>query len=310
MTTFLLNEPEGFPAEAIERLQSFGIVYRSDSSYPADKITVAFVRLRQKVGREFHKCHPSLCWVVSPTTGVDHLDLPYLDQVGIKVLCLRGQTEFLDHIHATAEHTIGLVLALMRQIPSAVQHVQDGHWNRYLFQGCELHGKTVLILGYGRIGRQVHRLYSAFGCKVIAIDCIENRVPTQLRCDTEYAFRNADILSIHVNLTESTKYLVDSVMLDQLKPAAWLVNTSRGEIIDQVAVIDRVADGRLAGAALDVLLGEPHPLLSESLRSAILACGSRLIITPHIAGFTLESLRLVENFITDLLLEISNSHAI
>jgi phosphoglycerate dehydrogenase-like enzyme len=190
----------------------------------------------------------------------------------------------------------------MRNLPAAVQHVKDGHWDRYPFQGRELFGKTVLILGYGRIGRQVHALYAAFGCDVIALDCIDDRVPMQLRFNTKDAFAKADILSIHVSLDISTKCLVDEFMLDRLKPGAWLVNTSRGEIVDQSAVIKRVADGRLAGAALDVLNDEPHPFYHKDLQSAINGCGSRLIITPHIAGFTHESLRIVENFATNLLL--------
>ena len=97
----------------------------------------------------------ALRWVVSPTTGVDHLDLAHFDAQGVQVICLRGRTAFLDHIHATAEHTLALLLALVRRIPAAVQDVARGAWNRYPFQGTELHGKTVLILGYGRIGRQV-----------------------------------------------------------------------------------------------------------------------------------------------------------
>jgi phosphoglycerate dehydrogenase-like enzyme len=299
---FLLNEPNGFPLEAIQRLRIFGPVYRADSPYPEEKVTAVFVRLREKIGPEFHLRHPALRWIVSPTTGVDHLDLPYFEQAGVTVLCLRGRTAFLDHIHATAEHTLALVLALIRNVPAAVQHVKDGHWNRYLFQGRELFGKTVLILGYGRIGRQVHALYSAFGCRVIALDCIEERVPMQLRCNTQDAFAQADILSIHVNLDLSTKGLVGEAMLDRLKPGTWLVNTSRGEIVDQIAVIKRVEDGRLGGAALDVLNDEPQPFHDNDLQSAIRACGSKLIITPHIAGFTLESLYQVENFVTDLLL--------
>lgn len=301
---FLLNEPNGFPVEAIDRLQVLGPVHRSDSVYPKDKINVVFVRLREKIGREFHNKHPALRYIVSPTTGVDHLDLHYFEQVDVEVLCLRSRTAFLDHIHATAEHTLALVLALIRNLPAAVQSVKDGHWDRYPFQGRELFGKTVLILGYGRIGRQVHALYAAFGCDVIAIDCIDVRVPVNLRLNIRDALAKADILSIHASLDISTKCLVDKLMLDGLKPGAWLVNTSRGEIVDQMAVIERVADGRLAGAALDVLNDEPDPFYNKDLQSAINSCGNKLIITPHIAGFTHESLRIVENYVTDLILGI------
>jgi D-3-phosphoglycerate dehydrogenase len=302
MTVILTNEPDGFPVEALERLRVVAEVYRADEEYPAQRVTVAFVRLREKIGVEFHCRHPSLRWVVSPTTGVDHLDLDYLNKVGVQVISLRGRTEFLENIHATAEHTLALLLALIRRVPDAVRSVSDGHWNRYPFKGRELFGKTVLIIGYGRIGRQVHKLYAAFGCRVLAIDSIAERVPAALHCEMSDALACADILSIHVNLDDSTWGLVDEVLLDQLKPGAWLVNTSRGEIVDQAAVLSRVADGRLSGAALDVLVGEPDPLLNDAVHKAILDCGPRLLLTPHIAGFTLESLGVVENYVTDLLL--------
>lgn len=302
MTVILVNEPDGFPAEAMERLRTVAEVCRSDEEYSAQRVTVAFVRLREKIGVEFHCRHPALRWVVSPTTGVDHLDLDYFSKAGIEVICLRGRTEFLENIHATAEHTLALALALIRRVPDAVRSVYDGHWNRYPFQGHELFGKTVLILGYGRIGRQVHKLYAAFGCRVLAVDSIPARVPSALHCETSNALACADILSIHVNLNDSTRGLVDEALLEQLKPGAWLVNTSRGEIVDQAAVLSRVADGRLSGAALDVLVGEPNPLLDDAVRKAIRDCGPRLLLTPHIAGFTLESLGVVENYVTDLLL--------
>jgi len=311
MTVILINEPDGFPAEAVERLRTVAEVYRSGEDYPVQRVSVTFVRLREKIGVEFHRRHPALRRVVSPTTGVDHLDLDYFSKAGIEVICLRGRTEFLDNIHATAEHTLALVLALIRRVPDAVLSVSGGGWNRYPFQGRELFGKTVLILGYGRIGRQVHKLYAAFGCRVLAIDSIPGRVPAELHCETSNALACADILSIHVNLDDSTRGLVDGALLDLLKPGAWLVNTSRGEIVDQAEVLSRVADGRLSGAALDVLVGEPNPLQEDAVRSAIRDCGPRLLVTPHIAGFTLESLNVVENYVTDLLLkEINRNNAI
>jgi len=300
MTAILLNEPAGFPPEAVQRLAKLGPVYRADQLYPAEAITAVLVRLREKIGAEFLQRHPALRWVVSPTTGVDHLDLARFEQAGVQVICLRGRTAFLDHIHATAEHTLALLLALVRHIPAAVQDVSRGAWNRYPFQGSELHGKTVLILGYGRIGRQVHALYTAFGCRVLAHDSVAGKVPPELQAPWPDAMGEADIVSVHVSLDEGTRGLVDAAMLDRCKPGALLVNTSRGEILDQAALLARVADGRLGGAALDVLTDEPQPL-DATLLQLIARCGPRLLITPHIAGFTAESLGVVENHVADLL---------
>lgn len=307
MAVILINEPDGFPSEALKRLGTFSKVYLRGENYPAKQVTAAFVRLGENIGVEFHNRHPALRFLVSPTTGVDHIDLEYFSNVGVEVICLRGRTKFLENIHATAEHTLSLVLSLIRRVPVAVKSVSDGYWNRYPFQGSELFGKTVLILGYGRIGLQVHKLYEAFGCRVLAIDSVPGRVPAELVCDQSYALSSADILSIHMNLDESTRGFVNGAFLDQLKPRALLVNTSRGEILDQAAVFSRVANGRLSGAALDVLSGEPYPPLDD-VCAAIRDCGPRLLVTPHIAGFTVESLNVVENYVSDLLLTALNKN--
>ncbi|MCR5885717.1 hypothetical protein LRS03_23795 [Rhizobacter sp. J219] len=302
MIPILLNEPDGFPASAIERLQRIGPVHRSDAAYPAESIQVVFVRLRERIGAEFLRCHPALRVVVSPTTGLNHLDTALLAEAGVEVISLKGRTAFLDHIHATAEHTLALALALIRRLPAAHRDVLAGAWNRYPFQGSELYGKTVLLLGYGRIGRQVHALYSAFGCRMLACDVVENRVPPALRCELSSALAQADLVSIHVNLEPGTHGLVDAAVLDQLRTSAVIVNTSRGEIVDQTALLERVADGRLGGAAIDVLVDEPAPL-TPAVRALIERCGPRLVVTPHISGFTAESLTTVEQHVTDLLLE-------
>lgn len=302
MIPILLNEPDGFPASAIERLQRIGPVHRSDATYPAEAIQVVFVRLRERIDAEFLHRHPALRVVVSPTTGLNHLDMALLAKAGVEVISLKGRTAFLDHIHATAEHTLALALALIRRLPAAHRDVLAGAWNRYPFQGSELHGKTVLLLGYGRIGRQVHALYSAFGCRLLACDVVEGRVPPALRCELSSALAQADLLSIHVNLEPRTHGLVDAAMLDQLRTSAVIVNTSRGEIVDQVALLERVADGRLGGAAIDVLVDEPAPL-TPAVRTLIERCGARLVVTPHISGFTAESLTTVEQHVTNLLLE-------
>jgi D-3-phosphoglycerate dehydrogenase len=308
MNHFLINEPIGFPNEAIDDLQRNGKVYFSDVDYPQEKITVVFVRLAHRIGIEFHRKHPKIKWIVTPTTGVNHIDTDYFRENKIKILSLRGQTEFLDKIHATAEHTLALVLSLFRKIPSACSHVQDGGWNRYPFQGRELNGKTVTILGFGRIGRQVSKLYSAFGCRVLAIDRHPNVVPDSLQPGEENPYQSADILSIHINYEKENLRFVGDKILSQLGKNCIIVNTARGEVLDQYELFRKIVSGQLGGAALDVLNDEPDPFKNKITRDNISACGDRLIVTPHIAGFTKESLFQVEKFITKILLtDIQNN---
>lgn len=293
-----LLEPEAFPRAALRRLETIGTVIAGETD-DTSHIAAVFTRLGTVLDADFHARYPALRWVVSPTTGLNHIDLEYFGQAGVEVISLRGRTEFLDNIHATAEHTLALVLTLIRNVPAAVQDVREGRWDRYPHKGTELFGKTVLLYGYGRIGRLVAPIFHAFGCKVLAHDIVPGRVPEAMRCDPEEALAGSDILSIHLPLTRDTEGAINEAILSRLPARAIVVNTSRGEIVDQEYLLGALEAGVLAGAALDVLRDEPAPLTSQ-LRARIAGLGSRIIVTPHIGGFTYESLEAVEKFIVDV----------
>lgn len=295
-------EPEDFPAAALRMLKAQHSVHCGPlPPERQSKVEAVFARLARKLGPDFHRDYPALRFVVSPTTGLDHIDLAYFDARGVETVSLRGRTDFLDTIHATAEHTIALALALLRDLPRACQAVLAGDWDRTRHKGRELHGKTVVLLGYGRIGRLVAPLYEAFGCRVLAHDGVAGRVPPRLVMDFPTQLAEADLLSIHLSLDPSTAGYVDGALLDRLPPEAVIVNTARGDILDQAALIERLEQGRLRGAALDVLAGEPEPL-DQVLMERIKALGSRLIVTPHIGGYTWESLEAVEIYMAEQLL--------
>jgi D-3-phosphoglycerate dehydrogenase len=296
-----LLEPEGFPAAALERLRALGPVIQG-ASENTSAVEAVFVRLASVLDEAFHACYPSLRWIVSPTTGLNHIALDHFVARGVEVISLHGRTEFLDNIHATAEHTLALALALIRRLPAAAAAVAGGVWDRNPHKGRELFGKTVLVYGYGRIGRQVAALYRAFGCTVYAHDSVAGRVPSELACDLGETLAVTDILSIHVPLTPDTERLIDADTLSRLPARAIIINSSRGEIVDQAALLDALEAGALAGAALDVLVGEPAPL-DAAVLARIGGLGDRLLVTPHIGGFTFESLEAVETYITDIFLQ-------
>jgi len=296
----LIVEPEGFPQQALDRLAASGTVFLGPEA--ADASTqAAFTRLGV-LDAAFHRRFPALRWIVSPTTGLNHIDMDYFAQAGVKVLSLRGRTDFLRTIHATAEHTLALTLALIRKLPAATGAVSQGAWDRYPHKGRELFGKTVLILGYGRIGTLVAPIYRAFGCRVFAVDRSDDRVPAEFRCDLLAALAEADVLTIHLPLEPATAGFVDRTMLERLPARAIVINTARGEVLDQDALLSLIEEGRLAGAALDVLTHEPSPF-SGGLSDRLSALGDRVLITPHIGGFTYESLEAVENYMTQVFLD-------
>lgn len=295
-------EPAGFPPSALAELQAnFEVACGSVPSVPEHGTVALFVRLASRIDAAVHRRFPDLRWIVTPTTGLDHVDLDHFAAHGVDVLSLRGRTAFLDHIHATAEHTLALALALLRDLPGAAQAVREGRWDRYPHKGRELHGKRVLLLGYGRIGRLVEPLYRAFGCTVQAHDSVPGRVPAALACDFPAVLGEIDVLSIHLPLIAATAGFIDARMIARLPPGAIVVNTARGELVDQGALFAAIADGTLAGAALDVLANEPDPL-GEAVLEMVALLGRRLVVTPHIAGFTHESLEQVERHMTAVFL--------
>jgi D-3-phosphoglycerate dehydrogenase / 2-oxoglutarate reductase len=299
----LIKEPDEFPEAAIELLREYGDVCLAGESFDAATIEVIFVRLAERLDARLSARFPNLRCIVTPTTGLNHVDLEHFEALGVEVLSLRGRTSFLDSIRATAEHTLALVLALIRHVPQAAQHTRQGGWDRYPFKGTELHGKRVLLLGYGRIGRQLEQLYGAFGCQVVAHDVDPSKVPAHLRCDFPAALARTDLLSIHVNLVPETHGLVDARLLSMLPRHAFLVNTARGEIVDQKALLTLLRDGRLAGAALDVLRAEPEPFDAETAALVAEIDERRLLLTPHIGGFTQESLDKVEVHMAQVLVD-------
>lgn len=298
----LINEPHEFPAVALTLLRAQGSVYFAEEMFDSKVIEVVFVRLAERLDAHWAERFPRLRFIVTPTTGLNHIDAEYFAQRGVVILSLRGRTAFLDSIRATAEHTLALALALLRRLPQAVHHSREGGWDRYPFKGTELSGKRVLLLGYGRIGRQLEQLYRAFGCEVRAHDADPAKVPTSLRCDYPEVLKDTEVLSIHVNLTPETFGLVDAAQLECLPDHAIVINTARGEIVDQAALLRMLRDGRLAGAALDVLQGEPNPFDDQTAALVAAISEERLLLTPHIGGFTHESLDKVEIHMAEVLL--------
>jgi len=210
-------------------------------------------------------------------TGVDNVDLEAAREKGIIVTNTPGA-----NAASVAELALGLMLALARQIPEAAAATHEGKWPR--LAGSSLEGKTVGIIGLGAIGRHLARRLEGFDCRILAHDPI---------ADTEFArlhhielhpldevLRQADFVSLNVPLTPETRRIVDSGFLATMKPGAYLVNTARGEVVDESALLEALRSGHLRGAALDAFSCEPpdpnHPLLSLP----------QVIATPHIGAQT------------------------
>src|SRR5271154_5766855 len=171
MDRILVTESSNFSKAAARRLADAGCVTWADLDRPellsaVNLADVLWVRLRHQIDLEVMDAAPNLRVIATPTTGLNHIDLSAAEARGIRIISLRGETAFLEHIYATGEHTLALILALMRHIPAACRHVTEGAWDRDLFRGRELHGKTAGIVGYGRVGRMVGGYLQALGMKI------------------------------------------------------------------------------------------------------------------------------------------------
>ena len=301
----ILNaEPLGYSVEAGTLLAELGEVVAKEMSRSQLKdqlgdFDVLIVRLAHQIDREVIDAARRLRVIVTATTGLDHIDVRYAQERGITVLSLRDETEFLREVQATAEHTWALLLGLLRNIVPASIAARQGNWNRDMFRGRELNGKRLGIVGLGRLGKMVARYGQVFGMAVGAFDPLVQEWQGGVRREPTLndLLKKSDILSLHLPLNTETQGLIGATELELLPPGAVLVNTSRGQLIDELALIQALTNKKLAGAALDVVAQEREndnrrksPLLDYA------GTHDNLLITPHIGGATYESMAKTEVF--------------
>lgn len=248
--------------------------------------------LQLRAGRDVLDQAPQLRAIVTVSTGLDHIDVDYAESRGIRVLSLRGDAVFLDTVTSTAELAWALLLAAVRRLPSACASALRGDWDRERFRGLQLSAKTLGVLGYGRLGRMVAEYGKAFRMRVLACD----REPVQPADGVEMVcfetlLEQADVLSVHIHLTRENHRLLDARAFSRMKPGAVLVNTSRGAIVDESALLKVLASGRLAAAGIDVVDGELDGSLDQHPLIRYARDHDNLVISPHVGGVTLEAQR-------------------
>jgi D-3-phosphoglycerate dehydrogenase len=215
--------------------------------------------------------------------GLDNVDVAAATEAGILVTSTPDQNAI-----SVAELAMGLMLSLARKIPAANQDTKSGHWNRQKFAGTELYGKTIGIIGAGKIGYLTARRAQSFGMKVLAYDPFISRdsiLLSELNAELvslENLLARADVVSCHLPATPLTRGLLNAACFRAMKSTATLINTSRGEVVVEDDLLDALKSGTIAGAAIDVRATEP-PQASELERLP------NLILTPHVAAFTQEA---------------------
>jgi D-3-phosphoglycerate dehydrogenase len=259
----LAGEPARLEAE-LERAHA--LLVRSDTTVTEELIAAA----------------PQLCVIGRAGVGVDNIDVEAATKRGVAVLNAPGANTV-----SAAEHTVALLLSLLRNIPGAAASMREGRWDRKQFAGTELRGKRLGLVGLGRVGVHVANVARAFGMKVVAHDPYLPEASARemgiTLLELDEVLETADVVSLHAPLTDETRGLMNRERLAKMKPSAVLVNAARGALVQDDALLEALEQGTLAGAALDVF--EPEPLESDSpLRRA-----DRLLLTPHLAASTSEA---------------------
>ncbi len=301
-----------FSAEAQAILNSCGDVdYKNISQAEllekAGEYDVLVVGLGLTINKEVLEAATQLRVICSATTGLDHIDVEYAQQKGIEVLSLRGEEEFLDTITGTAELALGLMLDLVRRIPFAFESVKHNEWKRENFRGHSLFGKTLGIVGLGRLGKMMARYGRGLGMNVIAFDPhIAPDVFEKAQVDSvdfETLLEKSDVISIHVHLSNKTENMFNAEVLKKMKPQSYLINTARGKIVNEGDVLNALKNKIISGYATDVLADETtfgetfagHPLVEYAMTH------DNLIVVPHIGGMTEESREATDIFIAEKL---------
>jgi D-3-phosphoglycerate dehydrogenase len=215
-------------------------------------------------------------------TGVDNVDIPAATRRGIIVANAPESNSV-----AAAEHTLALALALFRNIPQAQATLVDGRWERSRFKGAELYGKTLGVIGFGRIGQLVAKRAQSFEMDVVAFDKFVSaerfrELGVDGMASVEEVFERADVITVHVPKTPETVNLIDAVAIAAMKDGVRIVNCARGELVDLDALTEGLESGKVAGAALDVFPSEPftdHPIFARD----------DVVVTPHLGASTAEA---------------------
>ena len=235
---------------------------------------------------------PQLKIIASPSTGTNHINVSQAESMGIKI-CSIKTAGFLQNIHASSEHTFALLLAMVKKIPLVTNRAKQGEWREkeHEFRSIELNGRTIGIIGYGRIGSNLARYCDAYGMKILAFDPYKKITAPYVQqvSNIDELLAKSEIVSINYHLNAETENSFGKKDFEKMQEDSYFLNTARGEIVDELAMIDALEIGKLKAAAVDVISNETnldkwnHPVIAYARNH------DNLIVTPHTAGLTIDS---------------------
>jgi glycerate dehydrogenase len=268
------------PEDVLARLQDASIVITNKVKLPGELLAQT----------------PGVKMVAVAATGTDNVDLAYCRDHGIVVANIRGYA-----VDTVPEHAFMMMLALRRNLIGWREDVRSGLWQQ-ADQFClftrpvnDLHGSTLGLVGYGSLGRGIQKLAEAFGMRVLIAEHKTTAMPREGYTPFDTVLREADVISLHTPLTPETRHMISTREFGLMKPSALLINTARGNLVDEAALIEALQSGRIGGAGFDVLAVEPpregNPLLDLDLPN--------FILTPHVAWSSREAMQTLADQLVD-----------
>ncbi len=219
----------------------------------------------------------------SCSTGLNHIDLDYCKENNIKIQCHKNDYELINQLPSTSELAFGLMVSLLRNIPECNNHVSRYNWDYTQFMGRQIKDLKIGIIGYGRLGKMMDGYCKAFGAQTFIYDPYINTPQTSLK----QMFQICDVISLHVHVTDETKYMINKDLLGLTQKDLYIINTSRGEIVNELDIVDALNTKKLTGYGTDVIENEFDDITKSPIIKAMNE-GKNIIATPHIGGMTIE----------------------
>ncbi len=223
------------------------------------------------------------------STGLNHIDIDYCKNNKIDVWSLKEDYALINDLPSTSELAFGLMMSLMRNIPKSFHSVRDGNWDYEPYVGHQIKGKTIGVIGYGRLGKIMCRLFDGWGVKVLVDDPYEYEIDKRdSKVLRKRLLNSSDVVFLHTHVTDETRGMVDDEFLSQMKRGSYLINTARGELVEEGSIIKSIEQGHLKGYGTDVIKDEFGDIQNSKLVEFSINPNNNVVITPHIGGMTIE----------------------
>ena len=312
--SILILEPLDYSQKAVDLYASLGTVHFGIAACDPISVETIVVRLKYKIDENFCTRFPNLKFVVTPTTGLNHIDIDYLKRQNIRFISLRDTKEKIKHISSTTEIAVWHIINIVRKASCAVNGVaMKSEWQRDDFKSRQLSSLLIGIVGLGRIGLQTAKVCDALGMQVQFYDpyvkfasAYHSARPPVRVSHLKDLLSTSDLVSLHIPLNMDTDGMINAEMIDTMKATSYLVNTSRGELVDEGALCRAILQKKIAGYGCDVLSAEHDKSIQENEILKLSKTCDNIQVTPHIGGCTIDAMHLTEEIMANEAVNVAN----